>query len=85
MAEAKEKKPGKDINKKIICAKCGSSNILIQAVAEQKKRGMMAVLGWLLLTICTLGAVIWIPLLSRKGSKTKTFATCQNCGHRWEM
>ncbi|NLT97603.1 MAG: hypothetical protein GXW96_05510 [Christensenellaceae bacterium] len=38
---------------------------------------------WVLLAICTLGAVIWIPLLIRKGDKVRSWAVCQSCGHRW--
>ena len=27
--------------------------------------------------------ILLIPLLTRKGSKTKTYAICQNCGYKW--
>lgn len=67
------------------CPKCGSINVNVQAVAEQKKRGCFMSLLWILLAICTLGLIIWIPLLTKKGSKTKTYAVCQQCGHRWKV
>lgn len=67
----------------MICPKCGSNNITVQAVAEQKKRGCLSVFLWILLAICTCGLVLFIPLLTRKGSKTRTYAVCQDCGCRW--
>lgn len=69
----------------MICPKCGSDRVNVQAVAERKKRGCLMSLVWILLAICTLGAVIWIPLLIRKGSKTKVYAVCQNCGNMWKV
>lgn len=68
----------------MICPKCGSANVNVQAVAEQKKRGCIEALMWIILSICTLGAVIWIPILMKKGSKTRTYAVCQSCGHKWK-
>lgn len=65
------------------CPKCGSENVIVQAVAEHKKRGCLMAVLWIFLAICTLGAIIWIPLLMRKGSKTVTYAICQTCGNRW--
>lgn len=67
----------------MVCPKCGSSNINFQAVAVQKKRGCLASALWLFLACITFFAIIWIPLLTRKGSKVRTFAVCQNCGKRW--
>lgn len=68
----------------MVCPKCGSNNVNVQVVAEQKKRGCLMSCVWILLTIITLGAVIWIPLLIRKGSKTRAYAVCQDCGHKWK-
>lgn len=67
----------------MVCPKCGSSNVNVQIVAEQKKRGCLMSIVWIILAICTLGAIIWIPLLIRKGSKTRAYAVCQNCGYKW--
>ena len=67
------------------CPKCGSTNVSVQAVAEHKKRGCFMSAFWVVLAIFTLGMVIWIPLLTKKGSKTKTYAVCQKCGHRWKV
>lgn len=67
------------------CSKCFSTSINIQAIAEQKRRGCIMSLIWLVLSIFTIGAIIWIPLLIQKGSKTVTYAICQNCGNRWKV
>lgn len=67
------------------CPNCGSTHIIVQAVAEQKKRGCLMSCLWILLAICTFGLILLIPLLTRKGSKTKTYAICQNCGHKWRV
>lgn len=69
----------------MICRKCGSDNVTTQTVAEQKKRGCFAVCMWILLALCTCGLVLLIPLLSKKGSKTVTYAVCNNCGNRWRV
>lgn len=69
----------------LVCPKCGSRNVTAQVVEKQKKRGCFASIMWILLAICTLGTVLLIPLLTHKGSKTLTFAVCQNCGHRWKV
>jgi DNA-directed RNA polymerase subunit RPC12/RpoP len=68
----------------MICPKCGSEDVNVQAVAEQKKRGCLGACMWILLAICTLGLIILIPLLTKKGSKTRTYAVCQRCGHKWK-
>ena len=67
------------------CKKCKSNNITVTAVAEQKKRGCLGACMWLVLSIITLGMLIWVPLIMRKGSKTKSYAICQDCGYRWKI
>jgi len=62
------------------CKYCGSSNVRVQVVEKIKKRGIIASMIWLILAICTFGLLIWIPLLTRKGSKTKSVIVCQDCG-----
>ncbi len=46
----------------------------VQIVVEQKKRGCLMSCLWILFAICTLAAVIWIPLLIKQGSKTRAHA-----------
>ena len=69
----------------MVCKKCGSHNVTVQAVAEQKKRGCLGACCWLLLAVCTCGLILLIPLLTRKGSKTKQYAVCQDCGNKWRV
>lgn len=35
---------------------------------------------WIILAVCTCGLILLIPLLTKKGSKTKSVIVCQNCG-----
>lgn len=62
------------------CKHCGSTNVTVQAVEKQKKRGIIMSLLWILLAVCTCGIALLIPLITRKGSKTKSVIVCQNCG-----
>jgi hypothetical protein len=71
------------------CPKCGSENVLVQAVTQTKikHRGCLAWFLWILLAACTLGLIIIIPMItnSKIKSKTHTEATCQKCGKRWRV
>lgn len=62
------------------CKYCGSTNVNVQAVEKIKKRGVFMSLIWILLAICTCGLILIIPLLTKKGSKTKSVIVCQDCG-----
>lgn len=62
------------------CKHCGSTNVTVQAVEKQKKRGIFMSLIWILLAVCTCGLILLIPLLTKKGSKTKSVIVCQDCG-----
>lgn len=66
------------------CPKCGSNNVSVQAVNEVKGRGCLGSAIWILLAIFTCGLILLIPLLTKSKGKTKTYAICQNCGHRWK-
>lgn len=67
------------------CPKCGSNNVNVQAVNEVKGRGCFGALMWILITICTFGIALLIPLLTRSKGKTRTYAVCQSCGNRWKV
>ena len=69
----------------MICPKCNSQNVTVQTITEQKKRGLIASILWILLAFCTCGIAILIPLIIQKGSKTRDYAICQNCGYRWKV
>lgn len=75
------------------CPKCGSENVNVQIVSEQKKKHHSAVywicggfiiefMKWLIFTI----PMIFIKLFGKEKSKTvhKSMAVCQACGHTWK-
>ncbi|MGN1432690.1 MAG: LITAF-like zinc ribbon domain-containing protein [Ruminococcus sp.] len=70
----------------MVCPKCQSENVTIQAVAEQKKRSCLSVL--LIIILICIPIIGWIGLfflLRGKKSKTISYAVCQNCGNRWKI
>lgn len=69
----------------IVCPNCRSDKVSVQVVERQKKRGCFAAMMWILLAICTCGLILLVPLLTKKGSKTVTYAVCHNCGYRWKL
>lgn len=73
----------------MVCPKCGSENVTVQAITETKvkQRGCLGWLWWILLAILTFGLILIIPLLTntKTKSKTHTEAICQNCGNRWRV
>lgn len=69
----------------MVCPKCGSNNMQVQAVAEMKKRGCLTILLYIIL-IC-IPVIGWIGLfflLRGRKSKTVTYAVCQKCGYKVE-
>ena len=73
----------------MVCPKCGSTNVTVQAVTDikTKHRGCLGWCGWLLLALFTCGLIIIIPLITNSKTKSKTHgeAVCQNCGNRWKV
>lgn len=73
----------------MVCPKCGSSNVIVQAVTnvKTKHRGCLAWCLWILLAICTVGLILIIPLITNSKTKSKTHseAVYQNCGNRWQV
>ena len=73
----------------MVCPKCGSGNVNVQAVTnvKTKHRGCIGWALWLLLAICTIGLILIIPLITNSKTKSKTHseAVCQNCGKRWKV
>lgn len=69
----------------MVCPKCYSSDVNVQAISETKKRGCLGTFLWILLAICTCGLILLIPLLRGKKSKTVQYAVCQHCGHKWKI
>ena len=73
----------------MICPKCGSDRVAVQAVSDVKTehRGCLGWLFWIILAICTFGLILIIPALtnSKTSSNSHTEAVCQHCGHRWKV
>lgn len=68
------------------CPKCGSPNVDMQAVAEQKKRGCFSTLLYVvLLCVPVIGWIALFFLLRGKKSKTRTYGVCQDCGHNFKV
>jgi len=77
----------------MICPKCGSENVTVQAVQKSMKsrnsgRGCLWTLGRWTLICFTLG--LWLIVGKSKGKsnvkvETETQAICQKCGNRWTL
>ena len=77
-------------NSQIRCPKCGSNNVTIQLIQEQKRRGCLTaiIVFCIKLVLLLINLMIWlISLLLPKSKKTKTnkYAICQNCGNSWKI
>jgi len=75
------------INSAIICPRCNSSNPIIQTVSEDKPWSCIGALFFIFLLLLPIigWIVLFIRLVARKDTRTVTYATCQNCAHRWEI
>jgi len=78
----------------MICRRCGSDHVIVQAVTETKTRGRgwlyWLFFGWfidlMLWIFFTLPRLIIALFRSRKViSITTTQAICQKCGYRWKV
>lgn len=82
----------------MVCPKCGSENVTIQAVNEVKLKNShhgcfwwlcigwwWVPVKWLFLTVPALFAKIFIPNKQKAVNKTTQKAVCQNCGNMWEF
>ena len=75
----------RDFDDRMTCPRCGSHNVQVQLTEKQKKRGCLMSILWIFLALSIVGLIILIPLLTKKGSKTLTWAVCQKCGLRWRV
>lgn len=80
----------------MICPKCGSENVNVQAVTETKEKRKRGILYWVLIgwwwepfAWLMFGLIKLLFELFGKhtkiSSKTHTEAICQNCGNRWKV
>lgn len=81
----------------MVCPKCGSRNVAVQAVTETRlKNRHHSIFWWLLigwwwvpfkwifLTIPALLAKIFIPKRQKLKQIHISMCVCQNCGHNWK-
>lgn len=82
----------------MICPKCGSTNVITQAINEVKiKNKHHGFFWWLLVSwwwipikwlVFTLPALL-VALFGKKRQKAvnkqKTVCVCQDCGYRWDL
>ena len=76
----------------MICELCKSENVSIQTVSDVRSRGGHLPVWYYISFIWLLDLAFLFPIariLKRKADATKTklrqIATCQNCGHHWEV
>lgn len=70
----------------MMCSKCGSNNVkcTTSTYVKSKSRSFL----WnLFMVIITCGFwILWMLIRKRKEKViTETIATCQECGHHWEV
>lgn len=82
----------------MVCPKCGSANVNVQAINQvqikNKHHGILwwlfigwwwVPIKWLFLTLPALIVKIFKPKSKKVINTTKSIAVCQNCGHQWEV
>ena len=76
----------------MVCPKCGSSNVNVQAMWKPKGRHgcvYWVLIGWWLHPILwiffTLPMLVWRIIRPNKKGKTASMAVCQDCGHTWKV
>ncbi len=70
----------------MICPRCSSERVAVQAVAETQKRGCLTTAFYiLLLCVPVIGWIALFLLIRGKKSKTRSYAVCQTCGKRWRV
>lgn len=81
------KEEDKLVDGKIVCSKCGSNNISIQIVSQNKNSGCLTIFFYIFLALTIIGIPIMIIILLLKGKKQihKKYCICQNCGHSWNI
>lgn len=78
----------------LVCKKCNSSNVTVQAVTEikKKRKGLLywlfigwwlEIFMWLFLTLPWLIIKIFKP--RKYKSKITRIAVCQDCGYSWKV
>lgn len=69
----------------MVCPKCGNPNMVVNVVAEDKKRGCLMVCLWIVLGVMTGGIALLFPLFMKKKSNVNTHYVCACCGYHTEV
>lgn len=69
----------------MVCPRCGSSDIHVSVVSEDKEQGCLMVILYIILAITIIGIFVMIPLALRRKHETVTYAICQHCGTKWQI
>ncbi len=70
----------------MVCPKCGNADVVFNTVSEQKRRGILTVLIYIvLLCIPVLGWIVLFSLLRGRKSKVKNVCVCKLCGYSWQL
>ena len=77
-----KEEPKKVDPNKLVCPHCGSDDIQVQIVAENKNTGCLMVFVYVILALTIIGIPIMILILLLRGKKSvnKKYYVCQNCG-----
>ena len=75
------------------CKKCGSENVNVQVVGVVKRKHhgifywcigwFVDLMLWIFLTMPRLIVAIFKP--KKVKTKIKSYAVCQDCGHKWKI
>ena len=75
------------------CKKCGSENVNVQAIGVVKSKHygifywcigwFIDLMLWIFLTMPRLIVAIFRP--KKVKTKIKSYAVCQECGHKWKI
>ena len=66
------------------CPKCGSINLTYQIVTENKKAGCLKILFYaFMLMLPVIGWIVVVYLIFAKTTVERTYAVCQDCGHKF--
>ena len=67
------------------CPDCGSPDIVYSTKKEPVPLDIGTVIVYILLALTCCGLLVVIPILLSPKERTVTYATCRNCGYRWNI
>lgn len=67
------------------CPDCGSPDIVYSTIKEPIPLDIGTIIVYILLALTCCGLFVVIPILLSPKERTVTYATCRNCGNRWQV